>query len=691
MNRNDAPVSLELPPDHCMMGTPPPQKTPSERETTTDGIQTLSLHRGVQAAIDKMTEDTCNHSRQSNESHTVLFTDLQKSALESPGGGEDTGECNVSSTPLQSQVDTAIKSVESTEIQVDEKVEGKKFDKLLVQADSVAPNEKTVETETATLHIVEQSKTEKTRDSVDEDADCVIVEESCKEPVSRIAEESSLDLQNLKQDEFETAMPHVTNNPENPNTLEQIMGFNEITKPVSKVISIAELLRSQIKALDLTLANSVPTIPVHADFVQEPTTTATETCQELGNDDRKCKLEVKKSIPDRKTETIDDTSAANIKATLAEVYHQLNKTDQDQIQTQGATSPPVQALKKPLVIEATVLHASARKYNEVATDIVQETGASSLVPSIDCPVVSLVESENVKHKCLPSASKEELNNRPTSISNLSGTVSQGSGTPIKASRQGSILEHAQDEPVQGKDMESIQKLTPEIKLNSKTERGITEMNSTTLLDQCKMEEHNANTSSLQGVQKFPTQSVFSKDTQENNLQLLQQDSPMVEEFSRSDSLINPTLEASPLLKKRNCVSPIPSATPQELASGARRKILIPKGEPEEATEATEATSSVANQAQKKEVSTQNSKLSTSLVTPSMSPILSRRSPLLQPAGERTSPVERRSPLLSRRKTASETLAPSQQPIEEIHTPKTEGKPTEKDKRDPFKGIAIFMS
>ena len=161
---------------------------------------------------------------------------------------------------------------------------------------------------------------------------------------------------------------------------------------------------------------------------------------------------------------------------------------------------------------------------------------------------------------------------------------------------------------------------------------------------------------------------------------------MAEEFSRTDSFASPTPEASPLLKKRNCASPIPSATAQELASGARRKILIPKAKPEEAPE---ATSPADNQTWKKDISTQSSKLSTSPVTLSTSPSLSRRSPLLQPPEDPTSHAERRSPLLSRRKMAPETPAPSQQPSEEIHTPKTEEKPAEKEKHDPFKGKINF--
>lgn len=625
MKRNDAPVGLELPPDWRTMDVQPPaRKPPLKRESTIDDTQIFSLNSGVQAPIDKMTEDTCNHSRGSSESHTVLFTDLHKPPLESHDGGENTRGCNVSPTALQSQVDTTVISGDGTEIQVDEKVESKEIGKLLVQDESVTPNEQIVdmETECAALQNVEQNKEKGTEMS---------------ELMSKTAEESSSELQNVKPDEFERALPHLTNYFENTNELEKILDFKEIPKPVSKVISIAEILRAQLKALDSTLINSVPTIEVQADFVHKPTTTGTETCQQLKEDVRKCDPEVKKSMPDRKMEKItDDTAPTNIKATLMEIYHQLN-TDStpEQIQTQGATSPPVQALQKPLVIppvsdlETTGLNAGAKKCNVNIMDVGKETEAST--------------------------STDEL------------TVNRRSGAPTKASSQTSnivVLEHAEDQPVQCKNIELVQKLTPEIKLNSKTESGISEMNSTTPLDQCKMEEHNVNSSSLQSGQTFPTKSVEEKN------QLLQQDSSIVEEFST-----NQTPEVSPLLKKRNCVSPIPSATPQELASGARRKILIPKTKPEEATE---ATSPVENQ-------TQNSKLSTSPVSLSTSPSVSRRSPLLQPPGERTSPVERLSPLVSRRKMALETQAPNQQPTEEVHTPKTEGKPAEKNKHDPFKG------
>ncbi|XP_034429280.1 alpha-protein kinase 3-like [Hippoglossus hippoglossus] len=657
-NRNDAPVSLGPPPGQGTLEAQQPRKTPSKRQTTRNDVQTTSVQRGLQAPIGKMTQDILDHSRGSNESHRVLLTDLQKPTFESLDGGANTRECNVSSLALQSQADTAVKTVEGTEILVNEKVEGNEVCKVLMQTESVAPTEKIVEmeTEAAAPH-------EKSRDAVDKDVDVEIVEASSKERnESKVVQENCPELQTLKPNVSENAMPQLPNNPEN--TQEQSLVFNEIPKPVSKVISIAELLRSQLKALDPTLTYSVP--------VQEPTPAAPMTCEGLRHDDRQCTVEVKKSTPDSKSEAItDDTPPTNIKAILMEVYLQLHETIEEQIHTPSKTSPPLQA---------------PQKGNEGVVNTGQETGASRLVPSIDCPVVSLTSQD----KLPPATAKAEQANRPTSVSNLSGTVSRGSGTTRSSSQESNIMivKHVQNEPAQGKEVESVKRLTPEIKLNGEPEREITEMNSTVLLDPCDMKEHNTSTSSLQSVQMIPAQSLLNTETQENILQLLQPDSSIVEELSRSESLISPTLEASPLLKRRDCASPIPSATPQELASGARRKILVPKSKSEEAAE---AASPVDNQAEKKEVSTQNNKLSTSPVTPSVSPSLSRRSALLQPAGERTSPVERRSPLLNRRKTMLETEASNQQPTEKTNNLKTEeqAKPTEKDKHDPFKAPQVI--
>lgn len=119
-------------------------------------------------------------------------------------------------------------------------------------------------------------------------------------------------------------------------------------------------------------------------------------------------------------------------------------------------------------------------------------------------------------------------------------------------------------------------------------------------------------------------------------------------------------ESSPRLKRRDSLSLMRSATPEELASGARRKIFLPK-----AKEDGDGVVGAPDIQSKKE-------------SPYMSPSQARRAALLQaPVGQNTPPMERRSPLLSRRKATLDVP----KVVEE--TPTGE-KPAEK-KLDPLKG------
>lgn len=128
-------------------------------------------------------------------------------------------------------------------------------------------------------------------------------------------------------------------------------------------------------------------------------------------------------------------------------------------------------------------------------------------------------------------------------------------------------------------------------------------------------------------------------------------------------------ESSPRLKRRDSLSLIRSATPEELASGARRKIFIPK--PKEDGEGVVVCA----------LDTQGKK-----ETPYMSPSQARRAALLQtPSGQNTPPMERRSPLLNRRKVTLEVPKVMEETsTEEPVGTKREEKPPEK-KFDPLKG------
>uniref|UniRef100_UPI003AAF4DC6 alpha-protein kinase 3 n=1 Tax=Centroberyx gerrardi TaxID=166262 RepID=UPI003AAF4DC6 len=136
-------------------------------------------------------------------------------------------------------------------------------------------------------------------------------------------------------------------------------------------------------------------------------------------------------------------------------------------------------------------------------------------------------------------------------------------------------------------------------------------------------------------------------------------------------------ESSPRLKRRDSLSLIRSATPEELASGARRKIFIPKTKGEDG-EGVAVGAGVLDTQGKKEM-------------PYMSPSQARRAALLQaPTGQNTPPMERRSPLLSRRKATLEVPKVLEEtPTEEPANAKPEEKPAEKEKLDPFKAPQVI--
>ncbi|CAN9499296.1 unnamed protein product [Ophioblennius macclurei] len=132
-------------------------------------------------------------------------------------------------------------------------------------------------------------------------------------------------------------------------------------------------------------------------------------------------------------------------------------------------------------------------------------------------------------------------------------------------------------------------------------------------------------------------------------------------------------ESSPRMKRRDSLTLIRSATPEELASGARRKIFMPKAK----DDAEASVFGVLDPQGKKESSY-------------MSPSQARRAALLQAGtGQNTPPMERRSPLLSRRKATLEVpKVVEEPPVEEPASNKREEKPAEK-KLDPLKAPQVI--
>ncbi|KAM9408579.1 alpha-protein kinase 3 [Pholidichthys leucotaenia] len=695
-NRNGAPVGLELPSDRRAAGLPQ-QKTSTETGTVTGDIQTASVKHGLQAAIDKTAQGAWDHSRDSDNSCVTLSTNLQKTPLKSQGGAENNQECNTVLTTQQSRVSLPIKTAEETEMQVEEKVEGEEIGRLFKQANRASPNKKIVDTEseTAAQHVTEQSTHKEKNTSVTESVRVGAVtskETKQKEPPSIVVEKTKSISHNLKSEKCENPCMPQTKTADRISSFELMTDFQEISKPETKVISIAELLRSQIKALESTLVYPVSIPPAQSSLEQGPYVTGSGKSQDLSENGKKCEKELKKIIAVGENDTsIAINPPTNIKATLMEVYRELHKTDQEEIQGQVITSSPVVDPREPLQIppvsqtktDTTVdikgQCRSAEKYNEAPMDVSQYIEITTLDhPNGSSDFVSVSGSENVKCSFPPLTSKEEPSNTLQHISNPSGTVCQESGVlpTVMFMKPCNQVENATKiQPIQGKDIGIIDKLPPKLELNGENETEITETNLTALSDQYKTEEHNTN--SLHSVkEKFPPEREASTATHENNLQ---QETFVVKECLSS----NPIPEPSPLLKRRNCVSPIPSATQQELALGARRKIPTTKARPEEPAE---ATSPVESETQKKEEPMQSCRTPSGSVTLPVSPSPSRRSPLLQPTNPQTSAPERCSPMLSKRKMASENQTPIQLPTEEGHT---DVKPEEKDKYNQFKAPQVI--
>ncbi|TTF56872.1 Alpha-protein kinase 3 [Bagarius yarrelli] len=125
---------------------------------------------------------------------------------------------------------------------------------------------------------------------------------------------------------------------------------------------------------------------------------------------------------------------------------------------------------------------------------------------------------------------------------------------------------------------------------------------------------------------------------------------------------------SPKMKRRDSLTLIPSATPEELASGARRKIYLAKTKSED--EGSDVQSKRDSQY--------------------MSPSQIRRAAFLQlQSGQQAHHMEKRSPLLGRCKTMVEVQKSKEVSQEETGMSSTESKLAENEKLDPYKAPQVI--
>lgn len=570
-------------------------------------------------------------SRQSSESCSV-----KKFPFDTCGPAENTPECNVSPANKQSQVDAAVKAVERTETQDVEKVDGNKVEEF-------ALSEKILETTAP-----EQIKTQKANDAGDKASkettgNSSNLEKNEQKHTTTLVEETVSELKKLKSHVSQTAFQDQTS--ANIDSLQPIVNSPKHPKAESKVISIAELLRSQIKALESDATQADCT-----NFAQGPITIAKDILQEAKGDDIKCNGEAFIFKHDNKTvKSTNITPPTNLKATLMKIYQQLNEEDQPAATFDVTSTKELPVSFRGPDVSTTELHE--RKDEAVK----------------DCSSLSGSRSKDSNDTNPFPAFKDELIEmlKPESIIQTSGSSVRE--TQVKDSilqTNTKDLNYTKDETVQDPNIELIQTQSLPKSSNRKVEKEFTEVN-IKLSDQFKMKQLEMQSDGSE------SKSILSK--KETDTQFIQQESSGIEEQPLSDFFDNQTPEASPLMRRKLCTSPIFSATPQELDSGARRKHSS-SAKPEEAEE---TTSSTDNQTQTNGLSVKSTKISTS----TGSPCSTRQSPRLQPAGEPSSATEHPSPLSSRWKMKTETPALNQMLTEQIHI---EGKPAE-NKHNPFKG------
>ncbi|XP_056463577.1 alpha-protein kinase 3 isoform X2 [Gadus chalcogrammus] len=230
--------------------------------------------------------------------------------------------------------------------------------------------------------------------------------------------------------------------------------------------------------------------------------------------------------------------------------------------------------------------------------------------------------------------------------------------------------------VQGTDEGFKQIPNPELQLNIESNLKSMPVLSTTCVDAQKIPK--LNRSSVETKQVIDSQ-------QERNLSIIE---PSTTAIAPQMPSLN---DEAPLQEVKSDAPTFSSATPKELALGARRKILIPK--PKTVEDNPTSPKAVDREPQSEEVLPKPSKVLPGAATPyplSVPPSPSQQSLLaVEPIGQRTPPVRRRSPLLSRKSVAQETPGGGKESLQQPQAQRSEEKSAEKEKPDPFKAPQVI--
>ncbi|KAK0155641.1 Alpha-protein kinase 3 [Merluccius polli] len=259
-NRTSPPVGLKPPAPHCAVDAPLPQRTPSEGETMTAGGQTAEVQASsARRPVQGTRRAAKDHSRGSSERNSVPFTDPVAFLEESLRYGQSSPGCSVSH---------AVKTEEGLEIPVERKVEGHQAGTLQVCEDRQALSQMKVEMEADVVAMKEIERAqigatldESQRETVFITHAGVSQTEMNNEPVLKSTVETHPIMHKTNITGVDTSNEQVTMEPgkinvRDTNVSEQQMNpLKEAHKPGPNVLSVAEIMRSQIKALESTLSN----------------------------------------------------------------------------------------------------------------------------------------------------------------------------------------------------------------------------------------------------------------------------------------------------------------------------------------------------------------------------------------------------------------------------------------------------
>ncbi|XP_019907557.3 alpha-protein kinase 3 isoform X2 [Esox lucius] len=722
----------------------------SDEELVTDANKrTPAVHNTPgQSASDKLTQGTQEYSRGSNESNTVPFTEPLMSPLESHGAGENTLGCSVSLVGQRCQIEMAIKKIGETEIQVDLKGKGSLVGELQVKRDnnekkpgleSVHKAERVSKFQESEIKTISKTPVMESVERVKvqlldvelENKQCGLKKAECKIPDIQKCLPQNCSLNPC----FSTFISNKTNSTDKTNVSDADISrhkkiyLKDAPKPVAKVMSIAELLRSQMVCID---DNKVPLVSVapiaeisistppvqNPNADQQPRSPSVTGIQnmrmqslELRMYDTNYRQEPEKSTCKKVAGICNGfVSASNVEHNLTSSKPECVESSIVRPMTEASSKafviPPISIIdmdgslensNTPLCIVTNTENVMDAKHEQVLdhtayispdgnyngqreTSLITPEQRSSEMTVTSTPISSVTDTAETQQKL--SNSIKEMN-------------SSHALPPVFSSQHGrdrrcpsSLSEHSEE----SSPLPNTKKPGFTTNPSTPTLQPVHEPPPVIGMNLIHSEEHkpDAPQTDPQPVTMLVTRGFLCNETQGSVpvsiIHLDNKTSPSegvkAEEYSKSDSLSCVTVnEVSTGLLKTDSVSLIPSATPQELASGARRKIIIPKVQGEDPKAAASPTD--VQSPHREEVSRITFGLSPESPSPK-SPCQSLRFPLRQnQSGQHTPPAERQSPLLVRRKV-------TQNP-ETTDTAKTEEKPSEQDKHkhNPFKAPQVI--